>query len=244
MDSIQPASNQIPTTAKELVWAGILLACVLLTMDYWFSPPGAFLFATGLLFAIQGGFILVRWPAQQPFGWANRTTLLRSIMVIPLVAWAPFLGSSDPAGLWFYAVACLLALILDGADGKVARATNSHSDFGARFDMELDALFISGLCLAVFALDKAGAWVLVLGLARYFFVAASHYLTWLNQPLPESFRRKTVCVWQVVTLMVAIVPPIPPGFASFTLAIALLLLAWSFYLDVRWLFIRKLHHEN
>lgn len=244
MDSIQPASNHIPTTAKELAWAGILLAFVLLTMDHWFNPPGAFVVAAGLLFVLQGGVILARWPAQQSFGWANRTTLLRSIMVIPLVAWAPFLSALDSAGLWFYTIACLLALILDGVDGKVARTTNSHSAFGARFDMELDALFILGLCFAVFALDKAGAWVLVLGLMRYVFVAASHYLPWLDQPLPESFRRKTVCVWQVVTLMVAIVPPIPPGFASVTLAMALLLLVWSFYLDVRWLFKRKLHHEH
>lgn len=221
-----------------------LLVCALLLLAYWFIPPGAFLIVAGLLFVVQGGCILARWPATQPFGWANRTTLLRSVLVIPLVAWAPFLSSSGPAGLWFYAIACLLALILDGADGKVARATNSHSDFGARFDMELDALFILGLCIAVFALDKAGAWVLVLGLMRYLFMASSQYLGWLNQPLPESFRRKTVCVWQVVTLMVAIIPPIPPGFASFTLAIALGLLAWSFYLDVRWLFLRRLHYEN
>ncbi|GGC73259.1 CDP-alcohol phosphatidyltransferase family protein [Marinobacter halophilus] len=244
MDSIQPASNQIPSTAKELGWAGILLAFTLLTMDHWFNLPGTFLIATGLLFLLQSGFILARWPAKQSFGWANRTTLLRSVLVLPLVAWAPFLSLSGPAGLWFYAVACLLALILDGADGKVARATNSHSDFGARFDMELDALFILGLCLAVFALDKAGVWVLVLGLMRYLYVAASCYFEWLNQALPESFRRKTVCVWQVVTLMVAVVPPIPPVFASVTLAIALLLLAWSFHLDVRWLFIRRMHHEH
>ncbi len=244
MDSIQPASNQIPGTAKELGWASVLTMIVLWTIDYPFSPPGLFLVLAGLLFIIQGGLILAYWPANRSFGWANRTTLVRSALVVPLVAWAPFLSSSDSAGLWFYAVACLFALILDGADGKVARATNSHSEFGARFDMELDALFILGLCVAVSALGKAGIWVLALGLMRYLFVAASYYLVWLNQPLPESFRRKTVCVWQVVTLMVAVVPPIPITFASITLAVALMLLAWSFYLDVRWLYLRRTQHER
>lgn len=244
MDSIQPVSDQLPGTVKELGWASVLLVCTSLSLAHWFSLPGAFYWAAGILFLVQSAFILVYWPARQPFGWANRTTLLRSVVVLSLVAWAPVLSSADTASLWVYAIACLFALILDGADGKVARATNSHSEFGARFDMELDALFILGLCLAVFILDKAAAWVLLLGLMRYVFVAASYYLTWLNQPLPDSFRRKTVCVWQVVTLMVAIVPPVSSGFASFTLAIALLLLAWSFYLDVRWLFVRRLHHEH
>jgi len=220
-----------------------MLALITLALAHWFSLPGVFVFMAGLLFLIQGGFILLYWPARQPFGWANRTTLLRSAIVLSLVAWAPFLSPATTAGLWLYAIACLLALILDGADGKVARATNSHSEFGARFDMELDALFILGLCLAVFMLGKAGAWVLLLGLMRYLFIAAGQFLAWLNHPLPESFRRKTVCVWQVVTLMIAVIPPIPSGFASVTLAIALLLLAWSFYLDVRWLFVRRLHHE-
>ena len=222
----------------------VLLAGVSITMVQWFKLPSAFLVAGGALFLVQGGLILACWPATRSFGWANRTTLLRSVLVIPLVAWAPFLPSSGSGGLWFYAVACLLALILDGADGKVARATNSHSNFGARFDMELDALFILGLCLAVFALGKAGVWVFTLGIMRYLFVAASSIFQWLNHPLPDSFRRKTVCVWQVVTLMIAVTPTIPSGFASLTLAIALLLLVWSFYLDVRWLYARRLHHER
>ncbi|WP_303289412.1 CDP-alcohol phosphatidyltransferase family protein [Marinobacter sp. SS5-14b] len=244
MDSIQPVSNQVPGTVKELGWAVVLLAGVSLTIAHWFRLPGTFLMAAGVLFLVQGGLILACWPAARPFGWANRTTLLRSVLVIPLVAWAPFLSSSGSADLWFYAVACFVALVLDGVDGKVARATGSHSDFGARFDMELDALFILGLCFAMIALDKAGAWVLTLGLMRYFFIAASSMFHWLNHPLPDSFRRKTVCVWQVVTLMIAIIPPIPSGFANLTLAIALLLLVWSFYLDVRWLYARRLHHEH
>lgn len=234
----------MPATVKELAWSSALLMCALLALHYLFNLPSVFFLAAVSVFVIQGSFILAHWPAKQSFGWANRTTLLRSVVVIPLVAWAPFLSHADGLALWFFSIASLLALILDGVDGKVARATNSHSGFGARFDMELDALFIFGLCLAVLALGKSGAWVLLLGLMRYLFLAASYYFTWLDRPLPESFRRKTVCVWQVVTLLVAVTPPTPTGFVSLTLAIALLLLAWSFYLDVRWLFARRLHYEN
>ena len=137
----------------------------------------------------------------------------------------------------------LLALVLDGVDGKVARATDSQSEFGARFDMELDALFILGLSVAVLALGKAGPWVLALGLIRYAFVIATHFLDWLNAPLPESFRRKTVCVWQIVTLLVAVLPPVDALFASITLATALALLVWSFFLDIHWLYQRRHHHD-
>jgi len=93
------------------------------------------------------------------------------------------------------------------------------------------------------ALGKAGPWVLALGLIRYAFVVASHFLDWLNAPLPESFRRKTVCVWQIVTLLVAVLPPVNALFASITLATALALLVWSFFLDIHWLYQRRHHHD-
>lgn len=244
MDSIRPSSLQITFSARELGWAAVLLMLVVMSIDEWFSPDRWFVLLALAIFLGQGVFILARWPTAKSFGWANRTTLLRSVLVIALVAWSPFLASAGNAALWFFGFACLTALILDGADGKVARATGSHSDFGARFDMELDALFILGLCAAAIATGKAGPWVLLLGLMRYAFIAASRLLPWLHQPLPESVRRKTVCVWQVVTLMVALIPITPSGFASATLAIALALLVWSFALDIRWLYIRRHHHAN
>ena len=190
--------------------------------------------------------VLTYWPRQQDFGWANRATLLRGCIIIVLVAIPIAMASGAPLSvddLWWYAVAAFLALILDGVDGQLARRTKSSSEFGARFDMELDALFILGLCLTVFALGKTGPWVLALGLMRYAFVAAAWALPWMNQPLTPSLRRKTVCVWQVVTLMLAIVPIVPSLLANVSLATALLLLTWSFFLDVYWLYQRRHQHE-
>ena len=89
------------------------------------------------------------------------------------------------------------------------------------------------------ALDKAGAWVLLLGLMRYAFVAAAYTFPFLGAPLPESFRRKTVCVWQVATPLVALLPPVSPAFATVTLAIALTLLVYSFVKDMYWLYQRR-----
>jgi phosphatidylglycerophosphate synthase len=231
----------------DLLWSAVVLAVLLALV---ISPvastqAAAATLATAvavILYTAIVASVLTRWPPHQNFGWANRATLLRGCMIIVLVAIACAVAAGAELSvnrLWWYAAAALLALILDGVDGHLARRTNSASEFGARFDMELDALFILGLCLMVLAIGKADAWVLALGLMRYGFVVAAWAMPWMNQPLPPSFRRKTVCVWQVVALMVAIVPLTPSLLVGVSLATALLLLIWSFSLDIHWLCQRR-----
>ena len=65
-----------------------------------------------------------------------------------------------------------LLLALDGLDGRAARGQGLASAFGARFDMEVDALVILALAAIAAGLGKAGPWVLALGLVRYGFVVA------------------------------------------------------------------------
>ncbi|MGC8119128.1 CDP-alcohol phosphatidyltransferase family protein [Marinobacter sp. VGCF2001] len=244
MDSTGTSIRGKLSLSLDLALGFLGLAAVMLVLTAAFGLPAQFWLISLVLYVGQGLLIVRYWPRQTDFGWANRATLLRSVLVLALVGWAPYLGGQAIPALWAYAILSLVALLLDGVDGKVARATGSHSTFGARFDMELDALFILGLCMAVIALDKTGSWVLALGLMRYLFLLAAGLLPWLNAPLPDSFRRKTVCVWQVVTLMVAVVPLTPALFASLTLGLALALLAWSFCVDVRWLHKRRQSHET
>lgn len=231
----------------DLAWGlAVTMATALAAVWYWRLPIQTMASAL-VMFVFLSACVLRFWPSDQSFGPANRATLLRASLVITLLASAPFIGQLSAGNwdtqLWSYAVLALVALILDGVDGAIARAKQCESDFGARFDMELDAALILGLCIAVLALGKAGAWVLALGLMRYAFISAATVFHWLNAPLPDSFRRKTVCVWQIVTLMVAILPPVPSAFASVTLALALGLLAWSFARDIRWLFQRRFAHD-
>ena len=242
MDSNGHSASQRMPLSLDLVWGSGLVALFCAVTGWLIQPPVLFYWLAAALYLAVCVLIIRFWPETRDFGWANRATLLRGSLVIVLVALAPFADHLTDS-LWLYGWMALLALILDGADGKVARATGSQSDFGARFDMELDALFILGLSVAVLALGKAGPWVLALGLIRYAFVVASHFLDWLNAPLPESFRRKTVCVWQIVTLLVAVLPPVNALFASITLATALALLVWSFFLDIHWLYQRRHHHD-
>lgn len=221
--------------AADLLWGACLTALLVAGAGIGLQLSGTFYVTAALLYLAIAIPVLRYWPAGKDFGWANRTTLVRSALIVLLVSLAPFIAVLGN-WLWLYGSLCLLALILDGFDGAIARATHSTTSFGARFDMELDALFILGLCVAVMALEKAGAWVLALGLMRYAFVAAGHWMDFMRRPLPESFRRKTVCVWQVVTLMVAILPITSTAFATWTLATALALLFYSFSTDLRWLY--------
>ncbi len=168
------------------------------------------------------------------FGLASQVTLARSGLVAVLAAALLQPALYQELGWWLAGLA-LAALVLDGVDGWLARRFDEASDFGARFDMEVDAALILVLCLGLMAAGKAGAWVLAIGLMRYAFVAAAQVRPWLAAPLPPSFRRKLVCVWQVAALLICLTPVIGPALATPILASAMALLVWSFWLDLAWL---------
>ena len=116
---------------------------------------------------------------------------------------------------------------LDGADGWLARRQQIASDFGARFDMEIDALLILVLAILVSRFEKAGAWVIVSGLLRYIFAGAGRYWPWLAAPLPPSRRRQAICVVQIVALTCALLPAVKPPLSKMFAAVALVSLVYS-----------------
>ncbi len=184
--------------------------------------------------------------APSRFGSANVVTLLRAgiaalVMGLALEALATgsgLLASPGEVGdLWAWAVPAgsVLALILDGIDGWLARRRRIASAFGARFDMEADALLVLGLALAVLAGGRAGPWVLVAGVLRYAFIAAGAFWPALMAPLPPSFRRKAVCVGIGIALVIGLVPAVPPGVAGVFAGAGVLALLYSFAVDTVWL---------
>ena len=86
---------------------------------------------------------------------------------------AAALGEPHTTALaWAATALAILTSALDGVDGWLARRSTLASAFGARFDMETDALLIMVLSALAWRWDRAGAWVLACGLMRYAFVAA------------------------------------------------------------------------
>ncbi len=160
-------------------------------------------------------------PARGP---ANRVTLVRAVLVC-VVAVVAFGGESRGRVPVLVSLAAV-ALVLDGVDGCVARRTNSSSAFGARFDMEVDALLI--LVLSAYAAPAVGWWVLLIGAARYLFGAAKWPLPWLRGTAPPRRWCKVVAVVQGVTLTIAAAEVLPLAWNRVLLAVALALLAESF----------------
>jgi phosphatidylglycerophosphate synthase len=167
------------------------------------------------------------------FGPANQVTTLRAMlvaMVAALVGEPRFPIVADTA-----AAASLLIAALDGVDGWLARRHRIASSFGARFDMEIDALLILVLAILVAEFEKAGPWVMLSGLLRYIFIAAGRYWPRLRAPLFPSRRRQAICVVQILALTLALVPAIQPPLSGAVAAAALAALAFSFIVDTRWL---------
>jgi phosphatidylglycerophosphate synthase len=166
-------------------------------------------------------------------GYANLVTGGRLVLV-GVVAW---LVSQPvvPAVAWTAVVVSTVAALLDIVDGWVARRTRTATAFGARFDMEVDAVLIMVLAGLAWAWGKAGTWVLASGLLRYGFLAGGWLLPWLRNPLPPSFRRKTICVVQIVALIVVLGPVITPPLSTFIAAAGLAILGYSFVVDTLWL---------
>jgi phosphatidylglycerophosphate synthase len=188
-------------------------------------------------YALLGGIVLglasVRL-GQTRFGLANQVTLLRAGLVC-LVGGALLASGHAPSMSWSLAGLIAAALALDGVDGWLARRLRLASPFGARFDVEIDALLLLILALLVWQAHQVGLWVLAIGLLRYGFVLTSGLLPRLAAPLPASRRRKAICVQQGITLLVCLLPPTSPALAGTLAAIALAALILSFALDVHWL---------
>ena len=162
------------------------------------------------------------------FGWANRVTLLRGLLVALMI---PCLLTPE-RWPWLPLILGTVALALDGIDGPIARRTGMASAFGARFDMETDALTVLMLSLAVAAAGRVGPWVLLSGALRYLYVAAGWIWPRLARPVPPSFARKLVCVLQIAGLLAASLPILAPPWPSVIAAVSLALLIWSFGRDV------------
>ena len=129
-------------------------------------------------------------------------------------------------------VAIAVTAVLDGVDGWLARRTGMSSPFGARIDMETDALLILVASILVWQQGKAGVWVLAGGLMRYAFVASGRFLPWMRGTLTPTLRARTVTIVHVIGLCVALAPIIPWPVSAVAVGATTAALAWSFAVDV------------
>jgi phosphatidylglycerophosphate synthase len=212
--------------AAQVVLLAVLAATVGLGLAGW---------VTGLAYALITVVQLQRGLSRSgitAFGPADWVTLTRMALVGGAAALTAdaFLRTAPVGVLVSIAV---VALLLDWVDGQVARRTGTASEFGARFDMEVDSFLL--LVLSVFAARTVGAWVLVFGGMRYAFLAAGWVLPWMRAQLPPRYWRKVVATTEGVALVLAVANLLPRPLTLLALVAATCLLVESFGRDVLWL---------
>lgn len=146
-------------------------------------------------------------------GWGNRLTLLRGMLLAGLLGFA---GGPAPLGwlAWAPGVIYSLAVAADALDGFVARRSNHATGLGEILDMSLDGLGVLAASLLLVTYGRAPTWFILVGLARYLFVAGIWLLEKRSRPvhaLQPSVRRRMFASIQMVFLAAMLFPIfIPP----------------------------------
>src|SRR5690606_24072879 len=112
-----------------------------LAAQAWLPLGEAYPARAAVMFAatVAAVYVLVGEHHPHPrFGPANQVTLSRALIVALL---AGLIGEPADAAIAAAAVAAaVMVTVLDGVDGWLARRSRMASGFGARFDVEIDAL--------------------------------------------------------------------------------------------------------
>jgi phosphatidylglycerophosphate synthase len=222
--------------AAGLVAQVLLLAVLAATVGL-----GAAGWIAGVASAVIIAVALARALARGPdgLGPASWVTLVRATLAVGLAALtADSFAADTPVAL--YVTLAAVALALDLIDGWLARRSGTESDLGARFDGEIDAFLI--LTLSVYVASAYGAWVLLIGAARYVYLVGEWTLPWMRAALPSRRWRKVVTGVQGGVLTVAAAGVLPRALTQVLLAIALASLAVSFAECVSWLWRHR--HET
>ena len=200
----------------------------------------------GLMIFAPIGFLVLRYLYLYPheaFGPANATTTFRAALAAGVggIVTAVLPSGQAPAASRLWGVTGISArfLALDGMDGFLARRSGTASRYGARFDMEVDAFLILLLSALAAITHKAGPWVLMVGLMRYVFILAQLLIPQMRGRLPDSLRRKVICVFQGAALAVALMPVVAHAVSAPLLGLALVSLTYSFAADAAYLLAKQ-----
>lgn len=171
----------------------------------WLSYPPLLAFVAALSFFIMVAQSRGRWTPDGGFGLPNAITTVRIILSAGLL-----FSHQHPLGL-LLALVAVFNLLLDVADGWLARRNNQSSKFGAQYDIETDALLVLALTVILFTRHIAGAWVLTAGLLRYLYVLAPAIVAPSRGDLPRARHARFVYVLMMACYMLALIVPTSLG---------------------------------
>ena len=147
-------------------------------------------------------------------GAGNYLTILRGALIAALMG---FLLAPRPEGwvAWIPGICYTLAALTDLFDGYIARLTSQTTHLGETLDLKLDGLGVLAAALLATRYGQVPIWYVLVGGARYLFVAGLWLRKRLGKPvyeLPESASRRPFAGAQMGFLAVALLPVFsPPG---------------------------------
>ncbi|HET8666267.1 MAG TPA: CDP-alcohol phosphatidyltransferase family protein [Nocardioides sp.] len=156
---------------------------------------------------------------------ANAVTSTRGVLAVVLLVLVVGSWESSESRSLIVTLASI-ALLTDLVDGRIARAFDQVTPFGAAFDMEVDAFLI--LVLSLYAVPIVGPVALLIGFARYLLAIAGAVWPWLNGTTPPRRWAQVVAAVQGVVLTVVAADVLPHDVAHVAVLGALALLVESF----------------
>jgi phosphatidylglycerophosphate synthase len=150
------------------LWSNVHTLAVMLAtaLAFGFGQPAVLAAFAGISFAVLLLHGRRHWTPRGRFGLANAATTVRLLLTFALLI------AHERLPQLALALGALCILSLDAIDGWLARRLGEASEFGARYDLEADALLVLSLGLLLHARGLAGAWVLIAGLWRYVYILA------------------------------------------------------------------------
>ncbi len=231
-----------PWTIASLASFVVVISVTAGLVAYW--PVGIpFVAVIGVVLAFE--FLLFRHAytqttkvnGPQPFTFATLITVLRGAAIVLL---SGFLITGQPGGgvAWLPAVLFAIGTLFDAVDGAIARATNSTSAFGARLDVEIDALALLLGSLLAIRFGMAPVYFIAVGVARYMFVAGITFRQLRGkpvEPLPPRQSRRLLGAMMMFVVFFLLTPAITTQIAYWLATAAMIPFIVGFVRD--WLLI-------
>ncbi len=206
-----------------LLWVG---TWVLLT---WWGPQYAFrwlglaTFASLIFFRMLWGSLKFNSPPGKvnllpKFGAGNLLTIMRGLILALLCG---FTFSPWPQGwlAWIPGLLYAYAAIADLFDGYLARKFNHQTTLGEKLDLSLDGMGMLIACLLLVQYGQVPGWYLLVGLARYLFIAGIWLRQRMRKPvfdLGSNSTRRPFAGAQMGFVSVALFPVFSPPGTAFT----------------------------
>ncbi len=171
----------------QLILALILLT--LLTKRMELLSLGAIISFSSLLHRASKSLAKMKPPG----GYANWVTGFRFVLIL--------IGSFlfGVVSKYVILVIMLLAVLLDGVDGFLARKYRESSTFGSLFDVEVDAFFVLLMCFYYYQYEGIEWWILIPGVLRYL---SQILVTLLPKPTFKEKKRNYTTIIAVIFFMV------------------------------------------